>query len=132
MHANMHASALQASDTSTGIVLNAIGSARSLLGSVASSYCRLGKVTANHFDTDAFLSVWCFLNRELAQQYEPVLRHMARIGDFREAYMSPELVTAFGAEDGLTNVRCDERGGGEDRVRPCFGPFCFPPPLTSL
>ena len=33
------------------------------------------------------------------------LRHMARIGDFREAHISPELVSEFGSEDGLTNVR---------------------------
>lgn len=30
-----------------------------------------------------------------------VLRHMARVGDFREAFLSPELVAAFGSEDKL-------------------------------
>lgn len=34
-----------------------------------------------------------------------VLRHMSRIGDFREAFLSPELVSAFGNEDGITNIR---------------------------
>ena len=64
---------MQAADTSTGIVLNAISS-RSLLGDEASTYCRLGRVTTNHFDADSFLSVWCFINRELALQHEPVVR----------------------------------------------------------
>ena len=54
-------------------MLNAL-SVRSLLGGEAPTYCRLGKVTTNHFDADAFLSVWCFLNRELALQHEPVIR----------------------------------------------------------
>lgn len=35
----------------------------------------------------------------------PVLRHMARIGDFREAFLTPELVAQHGAEDKLSNVR---------------------------
>ncbi len=30
---------------------------------------------------------------------------MSRIGDFREAFLSPELVTAYGAEDYITNIR---------------------------
>jgi hypothetical protein len=30
---------------------------------------------------------------------------MARIGDFREGYLSPDLVTAFGAEDGVGFIR---------------------------
>jgi hypothetical protein len=34
-----------------------------------------------------------------------VLRHMSRIADFREACLSPELVTAYGAEDYITNIR---------------------------
>ncbi|GAX76085.1 hypothetical protein CEUSTIGMA_g3528.t1 [Chlamydomonas eustigma] len=101
-HNNPHG--LQASDTSTGIVLNAISS-RSLLGGEGYALCRLNKVTTDHFDIDSFLSCWCYINRELAQANEGVLRHMSRIGDFREAFLSPELVTSFGSEDGLTNVR---------------------------
>lgn len=50
-----------------------------------------------------------------------VLRHMARIGDFREAFLSPQLVATHGVEDGITNIRCglrcgegrDQRGGRE-------------------
>lgn len=30
---------------------------------------------------------------------------MARIGDFREAFLSPELLAAHGAHDGLANIR---------------------------
>jgi hypothetical protein len=31
---------------------------------------------------------------------------MARIGDFREAFLSPELVAQHGREDGISNIRC--------------------------
>jgi len=95
---------LKVSDTSTGIVLNAL-SAGLMFGGEAYSYCQKSHITTNHFDVDAFLSCWSYINRVLAKQYEPVLRHMARIGDFREAFLSPELVTAHGAEDGITNIR---------------------------
>jgi hypothetical protein len=30
---------------------------------------------------------------------------MARIGDFREAFLSPDLITAHGAEDNITFIR---------------------------
>lgn len=40
-----------------------------------------------------------------AVKYEAVLRHTARIGDFREAHLSPELVAEFGKEDGITCIR---------------------------
>lgn len=35
-----------------------------------------------------------------------VLRHMARIGDFREGFLTPELVHEFGHLDGVANIRC--------------------------
>uniref|UniRef100_A0A7R9YSI3 Oxidation resistance protein 1 n=1 Tax=Chlamydomonas euryale TaxID=1486919 RepID=A0A7R9YSI3_9CHLO len=101
-HNNPHG--LKAADSSTGIVINAI-KAQGLLGGEAAAYCQRRYVTTNHFDIDSFLSVWCYLNRDLAKQYAPVLRHMARIGDFREALLSPELVAQHGAVDGVTNVR---------------------------
>ena len=71
-------------DTSTGITLNAIRAGSKII--------YMSKITTNHFDVDSFLSVWCILNRELAAQFDPVLRNMSRIGDFREALMTPELI----------------------------------------
>lgn len=61
---------VQASDTSTGIVLNALAADRFPLGGEASRYLKRSFVTTNHFDIDSFLSVWCFLNRDLARQHE--------------------------------------------------------------
>eukprot|EP00798_Chlamydomonas_sp_ICE-L_P000839 gene839-33570_t len=66
---------------------------------------KTNRITTNHFDVDSFLSVWSYVNRDLAVQYEAVLKHMARIGDFREAFLSPEMVAAHGREDGLQNIR---------------------------
>lgn len=128
-------------------MLNALAADCFPLGGEASRYLKRSFVTTNHFDIDSFLSVWCFLNRDLARQHEagelqrgkhhrpssgclyglssvglaqrllpdharllrlmhlPVLRAMARIGDFREALLSPELVSRFGADDGITNIR---------------------------
>jgi len=40
-----------------------------------------------------------------ARPMHAVLRHMARIGDFREAFLSPDLVTAYGTEDGIGFIR---------------------------
>ncbi len=64
-------------------MLNALASGGVLLGGgEAAAYCHRTLVTTNHFDVDSFLSVWCYINRDLARQYEKVLRHMAHIGDF--------------------------------------------------
>ncbi|QIL77417.1 DUF6687 family protein [Hymenobacter sp. HDW8] len=41
-------------------------------------------VSANHFDIDGFVGVWSLLNAELALHYEPLLRLVATLGDFRE------------------------------------------------
>ncbi|MFC6225402.1 DUF6687 family protein [Hymenobacter artigasi] len=41
-------------------------------------------VTANHFDIDGFVGVWCLLNPELALQHDALLRMVAVLGDFRE------------------------------------------------
>ena len=41
-------------------------------------------VTANHFDVDGFVGVWALLHPELALAYEPLLRLVATLGDFRE------------------------------------------------
>lgn len=38
-------------------------------------------------------------------KYNPVLRHMARVGDFREAFLCPDLVTTHGGEDGIGFIR---------------------------
>lgn len=67
-HNNPHG--LRASDTSTGIVLNAIQS-NFLWGGEAYKYCQNSYISSNHFDVDAFLSVWCYINRDLALKYEP-------------------------------------------------------------
>ena len=42
------------------------------------------KVTTDHFDIDSFVSVWSLANPEAAIAYGPLLRAVARIGDFRE------------------------------------------------
>jgi hypothetical protein len=34
-----------------------------------------------------------------------VLRHMARIGCYREAFLSPDLITAHGTQDNVTFIR---------------------------
>ena len=48
----------------------------------------------------------------------PVLRHMARIGDFREAFLCPDLITAHGAQDGVGFIRWVLRGvEGVESVR---------------
>ncbi|WIA42767.1 hypothetical protein OEZ86_008708 [Tetradesmus obliquus] len=91
-------------DTSTGIVLNAL-QARSGWNRDAIVVTHKRYVTTNHFDTDSFLSCWCYINRKAALEHEGVLRHMARIGDFREAFLSPDLITAHGAEDHVTFIR---------------------------
>ena len=63
-------------DTSADIVLNALHAPDLDLN--------FEYVTANHFDIDGFVGVWALLNPELALTWEPVLRQMALIGDFRE------------------------------------------------
>jgi hypothetical protein len=60
---------LQPSDTSTGLVLNAI-QATYLFGGDAYSLCQIPCVSTNHFDIDSFLAVWCYINRKVALQYE--------------------------------------------------------------
>ncbi|KAF6262460.1 TLD-domain-containing protein [Scenedesmus sp. NREL 46B-D3] len=87
-------------DTSTGIVLNAL-QARTGWNRDVIVATHKRHVTTNHFDADSFLSCWCYINRKAALEHEGVLRHMARIGDFREALLSPDLITAHGAEDGM-------------------------------
>ena len=64
-------------DTSTDIVLNAIQSKHPAV-------VRASWVTVNHFDVDAFTSVWALLNHEKSLFYGSELRECAHIGDFRE------------------------------------------------
>ncbi|MEW5314804.1 MAG: hypothetical protein WDW38_006273 [Sanguina aurantia] len=97
---NNNPAGLKPADTSTGLVLNAIH-AGFWLGGQSYLYCQQPLITTNHFDVDSFLSCWCYCNRTLAMANDAVLRHMARVGDFREAFLSPELVAAFGSEDKL-------------------------------
>ncbi|MDB5271138.1 MAG: hypothetical protein JWP58_4178 [Hymenobacter sp.] len=51
-------------------------------------------VTANHFDIDGFIGVWCLLNPELALQQEELLRMVAVLGDFREIDLNHPLANA--------------------------------------
>ncbi|GIL82720.1 hypothetical protein Vretimale_8294 [Volvox reticuliferus] len=95
---------LRPSDTSTGLVLNALKATAWSAGQ-AYEWCQMPQISTNHFDVDSFLAVWCYINRSQALQHEAVLRHMARIGDFREAFLSPQLVATHGSEDGITNIR---------------------------
>ncbi|KAF5829336.1 hypothetical protein DUNSADRAFT_16212 [Dunaliella salina] len=81
------------------------GTAGFFLGGDAYRYCQCPAVSTNHFDIDSFLSVWAYCNRPLALANERVLRHMARIADFREGFLTPELVHVFGHLDGITNIR---------------------------
>lgn len=66
-HRNPHG--LKHADTSTGLVLNAL-KASYLWGGEAHSWVQRPHVTTNHFDTDSFLSVWCYINRGAALQHE--------------------------------------------------------------
>ncbi len=76
-----------AADTSAEIVLNAI----------ALNYPGLEYpiVTATHFDIDGFIGVWALFYPQLAQQYDPLLREIARIGDFR--HFNPKSPYALNA-----------------------------------
>ncbi len=65
-----------AADTSGEIVLNAL---QANFSGLESQY-----VSANHFDIDGFVGVFALLHPKLAKKYDPVLREMALIGDFRE------------------------------------------------
>ncbi|KAL6759905.1 TLD-domain-containing protein [Haematococcus lacustris] len=96
---------LPPSDTSTGLVLSAIQANFWGWGSPLLTCSQLPFVTTNHFDIDSFLSVWCYTNRQQALRHEPVLRHMARIGDFREGCLAPDLVARHGHMDGVTSIR---------------------------
>jgi hypothetical protein len=60
---------LKPSDTSTGLVLNALRSSYGWNKEVAAALAK-PYVSTNHFDIDSFLSVWCLLNRSLALQHE--------------------------------------------------------------
>ena len=64
-------------DTSTDIVLNALESSHPFLKSIS-------QVTVNHFDVDAFTSVWALMHPEHALRHNRELRECAHIGDFRE------------------------------------------------
>jgi hypothetical protein len=64
-------------DTSTEIVLNALKEKHGC-------FRRMTRVTVNHFDVDAFLSVWALANPELALKHFDAICECACIGDFRE------------------------------------------------
>jgi hypothetical protein len=76
-------------DTTTAMVLNAIRQRHSLLSGFTG-------VSVDHFDIDAFLSVFSACNPDAAMQFDAVLEEAAHIGDFRELDLCRK-----GAEDGL-------------------------------
>ncbi|HET6992650.1 MAG TPA: DUF6687 family protein, partial [Bacteroidia bacterium] len=69
-----------ADDTSAAIVLNAIR--KNIPG------LNPDLITATHFDIDGLVGVWSLFEPEIALQHEPVLKAVARIGDFRELDLS--------------------------------------------
>ncbi|PRW60398.1 hypothetical protein C2E21_1135 [Chlorella sorokiniana] len=89
---------LVASDCSTGLVLDALQAAASGGRAAKAIAPWLAKpyVSVNHFDADAVLSIWAYINRGAALQHSAVLRHAARIGDLREAGLgdSPQALEA--------------------------------------
>jgi hypothetical protein len=64
-------------DTSTDMVINAIQSGHPFLNNIS-------HVTVNHFDVDAFMSVWALMNPEKSLELRNAIRECAHIGDFRE------------------------------------------------
>eukprot|EP00960_Hanusia_phi_P039931 754149-Hanusia_phi.AAC.3 len=70
-------SSLIAGDTTSSMVLNAVMQGNEILA-------RHKKVSVNHFDIDAFISVWSACNPSLAKDFFDALVQAAAIGDFRE------------------------------------------------
>ncbi|GBF97371.1 hypothetical protein Rsub_11018 [Raphidocelis subcapitata] len=94
---------LRPADTSTALVLGALASGPWKRDVWAVT--QKARVTTNRFDVDAFLSVWAVVNRAQALAHDGVLRHAARIGAFKEAFLVPDLITSRGGEDGISFVR---------------------------
>lgn len=102
------------SDTSTGIVLNAL-KASAGGAAVAQAHLAREQVSVNHFDTDAVLSVWALIHPNEALRHEAVLRHAARIGDLRSVGLQDAAASAAAAEgttvcrawDGVTPAQAD-------------------------
>jgi hypothetical protein len=69
------------SDTTTAMVLKAIAQRHEVLSSATG-------VTVDHFDIDAFLSVFSACNPQVAETFSDVIREAAHIGDFRELDLS--------------------------------------------
>lgn len=83
-HRNPPLDMVPGSDTSTGLVLNALRASQELDSPAMLSWMDKPKVSVNHFDADALLSLWSYVQRDDALRHEGVLRHTARLGDFRE------------------------------------------------
>eukprot|EP01023_Acetabularia_acetabulum_P051727 TRINITY_DN5727_c1_g1_i1.p1 TRINITY_DN5727_c1_g1~~TRINITY_DN5727_c1_g1_i1.p1 ORF type:complete len:423 (+),score=73.92 TRINITY_DN5727_c1_g1_i1:42-1310(+) len=87
------------SDSSTGWALNAIQSNNNFVTQ------KIRYATCNHFDVDGVLSIWVVLNQQEALKWEQVLRHAARVGDFREAALAVDdyaTIPEF-QQDGVTS-----------------------------
>eukprot|EP01025_Chloroclados_australasicus_P065260 TRINITY_DN8897_c0_g1_i1.p1 TRINITY_DN8897_c0_g1~~TRINITY_DN8897_c0_g1_i1.p1 ORF type:complete len:471 (+),score=30.83 TRINITY_DN8897_c0_g1_i1:2-1414(+) len=91
---------VEPADSSTSLVINAIKSDNQFMKN------QVKFVTCNHFDIDAVLSIWAVINQKEAAKWEPVLKHAARIGDFREVALSTttdyQLVPEF-KQDGISS-----------------------------
>lgn len=75
-----------AGDSSTEQVLLAVQS--------SSALASFATISSNHWDVDSFLSVWTGCNPRLALEHCDVLREAARIGDFRELWLSGDAATS--------------------------------------
>ena len=78
-------------DSSTDACLNALRARSPLLA-------RSRYVACNHYDIDAFLSVWVLSHPHTALRHERLLRRAAAIGDFRE--LRPSVVHGDGGGGG--------------------------------
>jgi len=76
---------LPPSDTSTGLVLNALRCRRDVPG--VDRWLTRSAVAVNHFDGDALFSVWSLINPEHGLRHEDLLRRAAALHDFREALL---------------------------------------------
>lgn len=96
------------SDTSTGLVLNAVAISPEHQSPDLKQALQMPHISCNHFDVDAILSVWSWINRDEALRHEAVLRAAARIGDFREVllprlYPDAHAPPAEAAADGVAH-----------------------------
>jgi len=91
------------SDTSTGLVLNALEDGER--GSFA--WLSRPAVSVNHFDGDALFSAWSLINPQEALCHSDLLRSAASLHDFRELPMLEVIDSEF--KDDAVSLRGDIR-----------------------